>query len=390
MARVLSRGSIRGALFLTLAFTAGCDSGGAPHAAGRAAVANSTSHPPSNMGAGPDSSVFDLHYRVAPGDAGLGEGARFALRDDGHLFILDRMASQIHEYGTDGVRLRTLGGPGRGPGEITGGDDLTILPDGGIALVSRPLGRVTVWNLEGSLRWTAPLSLGLLPQFVLRTDELWVRTIPPGVFREPYPGIWRRFDPATGEIIEERETHPLQGNDRMCTGCRLVNIPDRQFVGEPQNHGVGRAIAIGEPEGEASQVFDHPDRPHTDYTEEELEGLREARLNSLSLTRSLFGMPPASERTRALVGPPPAASRPRHFHEGSFGVDRWSRIWALPNTHPDEGAVVDLFSVEGEWLGTFRLPVPHTRTALRVSGEFMAVHWLDEMGLPGYSVFRLR
>lgn len=59
---------------------------------------------------------------AAPGDE-LGDVIALALRGDGHLFALDRLAHVVREYDEAGAPTRTIGGPGEGPGEMSDGAD---------------------------------------------------------------------------------------------------------------------------------------------------------------------------------------------------------------------------------------------------------------------------
>lgn len=66
-------------------------------------------------GAGPDvfGQVFDLE-----------------LGSDGALFVLDSQASEVRVFSTDGGYLRTVGRPGRGPGELNNPVGMALDPEG--------------------------------------------------------------------------------------------------------------------------------------------------------------------------------------------------------------------------------------------------------------------
>ena len=53
----------------------------------------------------------------------IGNITAVARRADGHLFVVDDQAQKVHEFDGAGAFVRTIGRPGRGPGELTDGLD---------------------------------------------------------------------------------------------------------------------------------------------------------------------------------------------------------------------------------------------------------------------------
>lgn len=85
-----------------------------------------------------------------------------AVDDDGRMYVLEMGNSRVQVFDPDGEYIRTLGGPGQGPGElelpagITIGRDQVMVYD----LNSR---RLSLWDLAGNHVRDVPFSGGLQP-----------------------------------------------------------------------------------------------------------------------------------------------------------------------------------------------------------------------------------
>lgn len=113
-------------LGLTLVL-AGCGRGDAPDAgdrvtvdtlaSGRVVVTNPSPEPDAE-GAGLEE-VLRLGSATAEGPELFGQILDVELGPQGEILVLDGHASEIRVFGADGDFLRTLGGPGEGPGELS-------------------------------------------------------------------------------------------------------------------------------------------------------------------------------------------------------------------------------------------------------------------------------
>ncbi|MQA91511.1 MAG: 6-bladed beta-propeller [Gemmatimonas sp.] len=65
-------------------------------------------------------------YVVRPGRVGTD--------DAGHVYVLDVSRSQVVVFDTTGQHVRSFGGPGRGPGELSAPSSLAVAPDGSVAI----------------------------------------------------------------------------------------------------------------------------------------------------------------------------------------------------------------------------------------------------------------
>lgn len=86
----------------------------------------------------PLASDFEEVYRVGTLDGAeweiFGDIAGTAFDGDGNLYVLDRQASQVTVVTPEGTLLRTVGGPGDGPGELRSPAAFTVMPDGRVVI----------------------------------------------------------------------------------------------------------------------------------------------------------------------------------------------------------------------------------------------------------------
>jgi hypothetical protein len=70
--------------------------------------------------------------------------------DDGTIYLLDTLTSEVPVYSPDGERLETLSRAGDGPGETRTPSGLLFMPDGTLGLVQVFPGRVTKISTDGT------------------------------------------------------------------------------------------------------------------------------------------------------------------------------------------------------------------------------------------------
>lgn len=90
----------------------------------------------------------------------IGEPRSVAVVTDGTILVLDTQVPVLRAYAADGTHLRDLGRRGSGPGEYESPDGMTVLPDDRILVRDPPNGRITVFDVEGTLLDEWPLSGG--------------------------------------------------------------------------------------------------------------------------------------------------------------------------------------------------------------------------------------
>ncbi len=130
-------------------------------------------------------------------DAGDGSPYEFhRVRDilrlaNGRLVVADGGSQQLRVYDEDGSLLRSLGGPGDGPGEFRALGRLVALGDGRVAAVDfDPGARGAVFDTEAGLLETFRLPDGVFPTrhpVATGRGEIWGRAEPPVALSE-WPG----------------------------------------------------------------------------------------------------------------------------------------------------------------------------------------------------------
>lgn len=103
----------------------------------------------------------------------FGSIASLDVDSQGRVYVLDDQATEIRVFDAQGNFVRTVGNPGRGPGEFTCPEAIDISPNGEIWVMEMSQGRLSMFDENG--------------QF-LRTE----RTSTEGWMISPYPG---GFDP---------------------------------------------------------------------------------------------------------------------------------------------------------------------------------------------------
>ncbi|MFC1574867.1 6-bladed beta-propeller [Gemmatimonadota bacterium] len=95
----------------------------------------------------------DLRYGVSTGQAEYQFGTLSGMYVDGsgHVYVVDQMAREIRVFDAQGDYLRTIGGPGSGPGEF-GPDPAFVFPDGkgGVVATDPGNGRVNRYSADGT------------------------------------------------------------------------------------------------------------------------------------------------------------------------------------------------------------------------------------------------
>ena len=84
-----------------------------------------------------------------PQDTLLGLVTDTDVDEDGNAYVLDATLSTVLVVAEDGTILRTVGREGEGPGEFTSGQELELLPDGGVVVMELMPGRLVVMDREG-------------------------------------------------------------------------------------------------------------------------------------------------------------------------------------------------------------------------------------------------
>lgn len=101
----------------------------------------------------------DLQIGVRDGEAAYSFSgvAEVGVADDGTIVVSDRVAREVRIFDPDGVWVRTLGGPGEGPGEFATAPAVAGIAADTVFLFDRLSARITPWTLGGD--YSSPITL---------------------------------------------------------------------------------------------------------------------------------------------------------------------------------------------------------------------------------------
>lgn len=89
----------------------------------------------------------------------FGEVASVRFDEEGRLYILDSRASRISVVGPDGDFIRSIGGPGGGPGELQMPFGWAVLPGGGVAVFDLGKRGFEVFGPDGAYENSVPVDM---------------------------------------------------------------------------------------------------------------------------------------------------------------------------------------------------------------------------------------
>jgi hypothetical protein len=314
---------------------------------------------------------------------------------DGTVAVADA-AQEVRFFGPGGGHVRTVGGPGEGPGEFTGLAALARHPGGGVWAWDFSLRRVTRISGDGEIDDVVTLDpeppvlspVGALPDGTFVFKQLWgagataaaTRT---GLRRDPVAVV--RLDASgalldTLDLVPGREVHIEEEDGRgvMITppfGRNAVGTVrgDRVVVGSQETFEV-RELA---PDGAVLRVLRLPSRD---------VGLDPADARRL-LDERVEAAPPERRATlrRSLGAIPFPESRPAHGglladREGNLWVSEWAPFPRVPGRWT-------VFGPDGRWLGEVEMPPGFQPTD--IGDDWLVGVQRDEMDVEYVLVFPL-
>lgn len=105
----------------------------------------------------------DLTIGQVEGDAGylFGSIAGLCVSSTDDVLVVDRQAATVRVFDRDGVLIRTLGGPGSGPGELSNTlSGCYVGPGDTVAVPDLQLYRVSRYTLDGGVVGSVPFDIG--------------------------------------------------------------------------------------------------------------------------------------------------------------------------------------------------------------------------------------
>lgn len=107
--------------------------------------------------------TFDEEFRLGGSDTRPEEGffrvgrGGVGVDDQGRIHVLDYSTHQVQIFESDGIHLRTLGGPGDGPGEIGIPGGLAVSPEGVVGVIDFSRRGMVRWGPDGEVMPAHPL-----------------------------------------------------------------------------------------------------------------------------------------------------------------------------------------------------------------------------------------
>ncbi len=351
--------------------------------------------------AGPDvaEAHVDLRFGSLDGDNPnllFGDIRGIQATSDGTIYVLDHQASEVRVFDSDGRYLRTIVRQGEGPGEITSANGIILSGDSLLWIHDHGKWRIVGVDLDGEQvrRFNKPvLSYGAMWDGVFDNRGRYWRYESHSDEDRPYPpphgwskSTWRRYfkyhnlsDGAVDSVyLGERVSrsyhhHYRESNGRLrFLGRRFV--PGETAVVNPSggfwhaNTGAYRIVRTGEG-GDTLLVIEAgvPAMPVTDedrsaYIEENVEDRPEARGAAEAVAALLPDVKPVLRR---------------------MFVDDEGRLWVQRLTPADAPAFFDMFSEDGDYLGSVRFAFTPAFTRYFWVQHGNIYTWVvDEMDVP--------
>lgn len=150
---------------------------------------------------------FEEAYRVggvaAPDWAQFTRPGTVAFDGSGNLFVLDILAAEIVVVGTEGQLVRTIGGPGEGPGEFRSAGDMVVWRDGRSAVADMGHGAYQLFDPAGDLERMVSMGGDDNPLLAMTTMRMAIRGAPDGgsLFAQGMPDMIGGMGAAMAEMM---------------------------------------------------------------------------------------------------------------------------------------------------------------------------------------------
>ena len=329
-----------------------------------------------------------------------------ARQSDGDFVVVDRGARAVRLFDAQGTFVRTLGGPGSGPGEFTSPDRVMITAGDSVAVWDSQLFRITRFDAEGELAGVHTVDLAAIAKAVepplypatvepLRDGAFLVRLVekivrkggfPSGAFRDR-SGALRvsadfsevdtlMFFGATEQIAVEAPWGELPMPPALARTTRITHQgnPTRICIGEQE----APEIECFDPDGSRTRLRWRSDPPPV--TGEEIAAWREE-------TVDLYGQKLAEDDViRALALIPDPAVRPDYSR---ITLDSSQNLWVEVGPTRERGsASIDylVFDPTGALLGMVPLPPIEV---MEIGDDFVMGVYRDEMEVEYLQLFEL-
>lgn len=306
--------------------------------------------------------VEDLRIGTAgEGPASFNRIVTLEVSPDGRIYVVEGQAQEVRVFDSTGGFVRTIGRSGKGPGEFVSANGLAWDPDGRLWVVDQKGERYTLFDAAGRVLETHLRGLafyggrweGAVDTAGRMMEDKFVggQAVP--------PNLLLRFD----RTFARRDTFPLpwvpQANLRIAypRGYAVAPVPFSPrfaWLVDPRGYvwfSFGDAYRIVERRlnGDTARIVERTTLP-IPVTDAEVDSAVTALVSLVS--RNARGADIASQIDRSRI---PRTKPPLH----GFFLDDAGRLWVVPSVPVGEpGNVLDVFDVDGRYLGRVTLPFP--------------------------------
>ena len=301
------------------------------------------------------------------------------------IYVLEFQSQELRVFNADGTYLRTIGRKGHGPGEFAQALMVKLAPDGNIWVVDPENDRISVFDTAGTylhgqrtlggfilVPWPGGFDdAGSYYTPVLMPAEENAR-IPFRVALEKYDTRFELMDtivPPLGPDRGETTFSLRRGDSSLSAGIPFT--PEFHWHLHPS----GTIWALDGGRYRLVQVNDNGDTLRTITREFEPYPVTDAELESAIADLDWFVQEGGKiERGKIPSRKPPA--------EDFFFDDR-GRIYVVrATTLEDEGKLLDVFDLDGRYLGQVRSPFSIRRPYPIIRGSIMWAVTTDTLGVP--------
>lgn len=260
--------------------------------------------------------VIELDIGTAAGDAASEFGQVAALEVDaaGNIYVLDTQAQHVVVFDADGNHLRTMGGPGSGPGELGMGVAQLVMTTGDTLLVPDMIqSRITRFAPNGESVGTVPLPIqqGLSLRWERLPDGRILqqsRAMPNPENPQPPTGDPLLIRSPGGELLDTLMVLPAGGTFQMTQGAMQIRMFEPEPMWTTLSHG-GVAFAMNEQysihmysvDGDLDRILRMPFERQP-VTQEDQDNLRQLMVDAMIEQAGAMGATPEQlGQARAMI-----------------------------------------------------------------------------------------
>jgi len=351
-------------------------------------------------------------YSITPllqfGGASAPEAAQFfektgAVQVDadanGNIYVLDDGNQRVQVFDSKGVYLRTVGGPGQGPGEFQLPHKLSVNARGELAVYDLGQQRLSLFEASGKLR--RDQVFGSMIRDVELLDDGGIVV----AHEEGRPAVLERFDANGNTVWQFAKAEPEAEGSRVDMRFRfsraispLLAVTGREiFAGSDDAYCIHAVSLAGKDVAAFARRYDRQKMKLPTFGGGEGEEGRKPRMVMVTRTEQRGPAGEGHSETNVQTGEEARiqldqndlAKMMPEFAPDLRGLLAWpdGRLWAITSMGDDDTMSIDEWSAEGRYLRSFTIDGDYDRIRVGSDGQLYAVgHDDDEFAI----VYRLQ